>query len=311
MSNTSSSACANDALLLERCLSDWQWIDGLSTATLAAYQADLQQFLGFLNQKNVESASAQAADIELFLAAKTKRVKNSSLARKLSSIKHFYQWLRQNQLCADNPAESVLKVSLAPRLPKSLSEGSIEALLAAPDVSSAIGVRDRAMLELMYAAGLRVSELVDIKVSQVNLDVGALIVLGKRSKERMVPYGQEAAHWLGEYLRWARPELLRGQLENALWVAAKRKASSDGLTRQMIWILIKQYAKQAGLNPMPSPHTLRHAFATHLLNHGADLKSLQQLLGHASITTTEIYTHVANERLKQVYLQHHPRAAYQ
>jgi integrase/recombinase XerD len=305
---TKSELVCSGFILLERCLSDWRWIDGLSTATLSAYQSDLQQFLAFLKQKNVEPSTAQTADIELFLAAQTKRVKNSSLARKRSAIKHFYQWLRQNQLCAENPAESVLKVSLSPRLPKSLSEGSIDALLAAPDVSSAIGVRDRAMLELMYAAGLRVSELVELKTSQINLDVGALIVLGKRAKERMIPYGQEASHWLNEYLSWARPELLRGQLENALWVAAKRKATSDGLTRQMAWILIKQYAKQVELNPMPSPHTLRHAFATHLLNHGADLKSLQQLLGHASITTTEIYTHVANERLKQVYQQHHPRA---
>jgi integrase/recombinase XerD len=164
------------------------------------------------------------------------------------------------------------------------------------------------MLEVMYASGLRVSELVSLRVDFLNETMQVLLVRGKRDKERMLPYGQEAAYWLGRYVKEARPELLKGGVEDFLWVAAKRTATSAGLSRQMVWILIKAYAKRAGVVPLPSPHTLRHAFATHLLNHGADLKSLQQMLGHASITTTEIYTHVAKERLKKLYQQHHPRA---
>jgi len=245
----------------------------------------------------------QAEDLNAYFAARHDETKPSSSNRRLAVLKRFFQLaLRQHHVTAD-PCLKLRSARQPQRLPKTMSEGQVEALLAAPDVSTPLGLRDRAMIELMYASGLRVSELVTLKSIEVGMNEGVLRVTGKGSKTRLVPFGEEAGAWMARYLAEARSQILQGQIDDALFVTAR----GGPMTRQMFWTLIKKYALQAGITVRLSPHTLRHAFATHLLNHGADLRVVQLLLGHADISTTQIYTHVARERLKQLHAAHHPR----
>ncbi len=285
---------------------DALWLeDGLSRNTLDSYRRDLQQFSGWLQGHGGHDLLAvDQALIQEYLAHKFRaQARASSAARLLSSLKRFYRHaLRQNAISAD-PTLRIDTPKLPRALPKTLTEADVEALLAAPVLDQPLGLRDRAMLEVLYASGLRVSELVTLTVPQVSRDMGVVRVLGKGSKERLVPLGEEALAWIGRYLREARPLLLKGRASDALFVTARAAA----MTRQSFWHLLKRYAMQAGLSKPISPHTLRHAFATHLLNHGADLRVVQLLLGHADISTTQIYTHVAQERMKQLHAKHHPR----
>jgi integrase/recombinase XerD len=272
---------------------DALWLeDGLSRNTIGAYRTDLEQFFAFLKKSPVEAGEA---DLFGFLAARKGRA--SSAARLVSSLKRFYQYcLRERRIAAD-PTLKLDPPKRAPRFPKTLSEADVEALLAAPDTATPLGLRDRAMLETLYATGLRVSELVGLKVFQADLDAMVLRVMGKGAKERLVPLGEEAVHWITRYLRE------RNSTSDALFITAR----GEGMTRQAFWHLIRRYGARAIPGKKLSPHVLRHAFATHLINHGADLRVVQLLLGHADISTTQIYTHVARERLKALHAKHHPR----
>jgi integrase/recombinase XerD len=278
---------------------DALWLeDGLSQNTIAAYRADLEQLQQFLGG---DLLKADEAALFRFMASRKGRA--SSAARRLSSLKRFYQYcLRERHVDAD-PTLKLDPPKRAPRFPKTLSEADVEALLAAPQAGTAIGLRDRAMLELLYATGLRVSELVALKTLQVNLDAGVVRVMGKGSKERLVPLGEEAVDWIARYMKEARPELKGKREPDALFITAR----GAGMTRQAFWHLIRRYGVRAIPGKALSPHVLRHAFATHLINHGADLRVVQMLLGHADISTTQIYTHVARERLRQLHAKHHPR----
>ena len=286
---------------------DTLWLEqGLARNSLDAYRRDLKLFAGWLQTRRPERASllaVQPEDIAAYFAERHADTRPSSANRRLSVLKRFYQLaLRRNQI----PHDPCLKMASARqpvRFVHTLTEGQVEALLAAPDVSTPLGLRERTMLELMYASGLRVSELVALKLVEVSLNDGVLRVTGKGSKTRLVPFGEEARAWLERYLKDARGIILNGQVDDALFVTGRGGA----MTRQMFWILIKKHAQKAGIQGPLSPHTLRHAFATHLLNHGADLRVVQLLLGHADISTTQIYTHVARERLKHLHAQHHPR----
>ncbi len=279
---------------------DALWLeDGLSRNTLSSYRRDLEQFAAFLKKSPLEKASEQ--DLFAFLAARRGRA--SSAARMLSSLKRFYGWcLRERHIKAD-PTLKIDPPKRAPRFPKVLSEADVEALLAAPDVAAPLGMRDRAMFEVLYASGLRVSELVGLKVFEVNLDAGVLRVLGKGSKERLVPLGEEAVDWVRRYKKEFRSSLLKKKSSDYLFVTGR----GEGMTRQAFWQNIKRYGARAVPKKHFSPHVLRHAFATHLINHGADLRVVQMLLGHADISTTQIYTHVARERMKALHAKHHPR----
>ncbi|NVO08284.1 MAG: site-specific tyrosine recombinase XerD [Rhodoferax sp.] len=285
------------------------WLEeGLSKNTLAAYRRDLTLYAHWL------STQARALDetVELNLQAyfahrHTPGSKATSANRRLTVFKRYFRWaLRENRLAAD-PTLKLQSAKQALRVPKTLTEAQVEALLAAPDTSSALGIRDRTMLELMYASGLRVSELVDLRVFNVSLNDNVLRVLGKGSKERLVPFGEVAAQWLRQYLGAPRQELLAGKQTQDLFVTVRGPTVGSAMSRVMFWMVVKKYALAAGIRSPLSPHTLRHAFATHLLNHGADLRAVQMLLGHADISTTTIYTHVARERLAQLHAQHHPR----
>ncbi len=293
-----------DALIDEFC--DALWLeDGLSRNTLDAYRRDLAQFALWLQkQLGKDLMSADHGDLQRYLAHQfQKKTRASSAARLLSSLKRLYRWLqRQNRIKID-PTLNIDTTTLPRSLPKSMTEADVESLLGTPDVETPRGVRDKAMLEVLYASGLRVSELVTLKVPQVSQDMGVVRVMGKGSKERLVPLGDEALAWVKRYAAEARAELLSGQASDDLFVTAQGGA----MTRQSFWQIIKRYALQAGLKSAISPHVLRHAFATHLLNHGADLRVVQLLLGHSDISTTQIYTHVARERLKQLHATHHPR----
>jgi integrase/recombinase XerD len=292
-----------DAALIDGFI-DALWLeDGLAKNTLAAYRTDLGMLAVHLQHKQCLLSGAQEAQIQHYFSAQFARSKSSSSNRRLASIRRFYAWAKRQGHVVSDPTVRLETAKRAPRMPKTLSEAQVEALLAAPDVQTMLGLRDRTMLELMYASGLRVSELVGMQVVQVGLNEGVLRVLGKGTKERLVPFGLAAHDWLARYMKDARPEILRGQLADALFVTAR----GVGMTRQMFWNIIKKHALAADIKTPLSPHTLRHAFATHLLNHGADLRVVQLLLGHADITTTQIYTHVARERLKQIHAQHHPR----
>jgi integrase/recombinase XerD len=295
-----------DAKVLDR-FCDGLWLaDGLARNTLDSYRRDLAQFAGWLAQSHGRSLiDARAEDLQRHLAwqVETRRARPRTTGRLVSSLKRFYQFAVREGLRADDPAAELEGPKLPRSLPKSLSEAQVEALLAAPDVATAAGLRDRAMLETIYASGLRVSELVGLKPVQVSLDMGVVRVLGKGSKERLTPLGEEAVEWIGRYVASARPELLSGRKSDALFVTAR----AAPMTRQGFWALVKRHAKRAGIARAISPHTLRHAFATHLINHGADLRVVQLLLGHADISTTQIYTHVARERLKALHARHHPR----
>jgi len=296
----------SNAELLDE-FSDTLWLeDGLSRNTLESYRRDLNKFAMWLEQhRNASLLQGTNADIQGFLAhlVVEQKARATSTSRAISSLKRLYQYqLRQGKISVD-PTLQIATPKLPRSLPKTLTEQDVELLLQAPDVDTPLGMRDRTMLEVLYASGLRVSELVGLSVAQVSLDMGVVRVMGKGSKERLVPLGEEALDWLRRYLTEARPALLNNQVSNAMFVTARGK----GMTRQMFWYLIKRHARHGGLLKPLSPHTLRHAFATHLLNHGADLRVVQLLLGHADISTTQIYTHVARERLKQLHAQHHPR----
>ena len=284
---------------------DALWIeDGLAANTLAAYRRDLTLYAAWLARTHTRSID-QTTEADLLAYAVTRHAgsKATSSNRRLTVFKRYFRWALREHLVQADPTLKLLAARQPLRVPKSLSEAQVEALLAAPDVDTPLGLRDRTMLELMYASGLRVSELVTLKTVHLGLTEGALRVTGKGSKERLVPFGEEAHVWLQRYLATARGEILHGQASDALFVTGRGGA----MTRQMFWKLIKAHALRGGVQVPLSPHTLRHAFATHLLNHGADLRAVQMLLGHADISTTTIYTHVARERLKSLHAQHHPR----
>jgi integrase/recombinase XerD len=284
---------------------DAVWIeDGLSKNTLAAYRRDLTLYADWL-AKETEKALDDTTEIDLraYAAAQHAASKATTSNRRLTVFKRYFRWAVREKLLGIDPTLKLLSARQPLRVPKVLSEAQVEALLGAPDVDAPRGLRDRTMLELMYASGLRVSELVDLRTVQLGMSEGALRVTGKGAKERLVPFGEEAHSWLTRYLADGRAAILGGQVTDALFVTAR----GGSMTRQMFWQLIKKYALQAGVTAPLSPHTLRHAFATHLLNHGADLRAVQLLLGHADISTTTIYTHVARERLKALHATHHPR----
>jgi integrase/recombinase XerD len=295
---------AEEQALLERFL-DALWMEhGLSDHTLAAYRADLKGLAIFLRGQTRTLLNATRADVLGYLTLRVQSgARPRTTARLLSSVRRFYQYLVREGCLNSDPSSQIDAPKLGRPLPNSLTESEVEALLQAPDVSQFLGLRDRAMIELLYACGLRVSELIELPVSRLNLRQGVLRVVGKGDKERLVPLGEEAADWLERYLWEARPALLAGRLCDAVFVTQRGAA----MTRQAFWYLIKRYARQAGIRTSLSPHGLRHSFATHLLNHGADLRVLQMLLGHSSLSTTQIYTHVARERLKGLHAAHHPR----
>lgn len=285
---------------------DTLWLeDGLSSNTLAAYRRDLQALSDWLHQRPDGHTLVTASELDLagYAAARHAGSRPSSAGRRLSVFRRFYRWATREGLSLEDPTVRMDAPRQRMRLPGTLTEAQVEALLAAPDTDEALGLRDRAMLELLYASGLRVSELVTLKSVHVGLSENVLRITGKGSKERLVPFGVEASDWLLRYLSQARAQILGGQVSDALFVTAR----GDAMSRQMFWKLIKKYAQQAGITQHLSPHTLRHAFATHLLNHGADLRVVQMLLGHADISTTQVYTHVARERLRQLHEKHHPR----
>lgn len=282
---------------------DHLWVEyGLSPHSVAAYRGDLATLSGFLAQRNLSLNTAGEADLFDFLG-QADQLSARTKARRLSSMRRYYQYqLRESSLSAD-PTVRLSAPRLGRSLPKTLSEADVEALLAAPDVAATLGLRDRAMLELLYATGLRVSELVSLELGQVNTRQGVVRVTGKGAKERLVPLGEEALDCLQRYVSEARGDLCRGRPSNALFPTQRGAA----MTRQAFWYLVRRYAQKAGIQTALSPHTLRHAFATHLLNHGADLRVVQMLLGHSDISTTQIYTYVAAERLKALHAAHHPR----
>ena len=295
---------SDNDLLDEFCDSLWLE-DGLSRNTLESYRRDLRKFATWQEKQGRASIlETTQADIQAYLAHLfVLKAKATSTSRFISSLKRLFRYLlRQNRIAAD-PTLQIDTPKLPRGLPKSLTEDDVELLLDAPDVQAPLGLRDRTMLEVLYATGLRVSELVGLSVAQVSMDMGVVRVLGKGSKERLVPLGEEALDWLKRYLAEGRPLLLSGRISDAMFVTQR----GEGMTRQMFWYLIKKHAKHGGMHKPLSPHTLRHAFATHLLNHGADLRVVQMLLGHSDISTTQIYTHVARERLKQLHAMHHPR----
>lgn len=285
-----------DALWLER---------GLSRNTLAAYQSDLRHTAGWLATQGVGLMQAERADLLAYLAHLVAcEVKARSSARKLSALRQFYRLAVREAWLKHDPTALIEAPKLGRPLPKALSEADVEALLDAPDLAVAEGVRDRCMLELLYATGLRVSELVGLQVDQIALSQGVVRVTGKGGKERLVPLGEQALDWVVRFVRAERQDLLAGKVCDALFPTRR----GAGMTRQAFWYRIKKHAQSAGISKALSPHTLRHAFATHLLNHGADLRVVQLLLGHSSVSTTQIYTHVARERLKNLHAAHHPRA---
>ena len=286
---------------------DQLWLqDGLAATSLASYRRDLALWAEWLERnRHKVLLAADRGDVESFLADQFRnRAKATSIGRRLSSMRRFYRMQSAAGAVEVDPTLRVRAPKLPRRLPKSLSEEQVEALLEAPDTETTLGLRDRAMLETLSATGLRVSELVGLKLAQVSFDMGIVRVLGKGSKERLVPLGEESILWLRRYLVETRPALVGHGKSDAVFVTARRGA----LSRQAFWHIVKRYATRAGITRASlSPHTLRHAFATHLLNHGADLRVVQLLLGHSDITTTTIYTHVARERLKQLHARHHPR----
>ncbi len=297
----------DDRRLLEQFL-DHLWMEhGLTENTLSAYRNDLAGFSGWLGGKHNQLVSVSTGDVQQYLASKFENgYKSRSSARLLSTLRRFYAWLLRDKRISEDPTRLLESPRAERTLPVSLNEEQVEHLLDAPDTTDDVGYRDRAMLELLYATGLRVSELVNLQQSQVSIEPGVLRIMGKGNKERLVPVGEVALDWLAAYLRHVRPSLLQNKTAtNAVFVTQRGGA----MTRQAFWYMIKRHAVTAGINPEKlSPHTLRHAFATHLLNHGADLRVVQMLLGHSDISTTQIYTHVADQRLRELYRKHHPRA---
>ncbi len=283
---------------------DAVWLEsGLSGNTLNAYRTDLAAFEAWLGKKSLALEAASRAEVLGYLAANVRQgLSPRSSARRLSTLRRFYRYLLREGLIQDDPTSDVRSPSLGRPLPKAITEASVEKLLAAPP-NTTLGVRDRAMLETMYASGLRVSELVALALNELDLTTGLVRVTGKGGKERIVPLGDEATGRLGEYLQTARPSLLGEHKSGAVFLTRR----GQPMTRQAFWQLIKRYSALAGIDSSLSPHSLRHAFATHLLNHGADLRSVQMLLGHADLSTTQIYTHVARARLQSLHSSHHPR----
>ncbi len=297
---------ANNKDLIER-FCDALWLqEGLSANTLEAYRRDLEGLSRWISSRHSTLLSVSKADLEDYLSAciVNKKMKPSSQARLLSSLRRFYGYLVREEKIKTDPTTLIDPPKLGRSLPKSLSEEQVEKLLESPDVAKPLGLRDRAMLETLYATGLRVSELVGLTLSQVSLTQGVVRVIGKGDKERLVPLGEEAISWISRYLAEGRPRLIKSRSTDALFTTAR----GGPMTRQAFWHNLKGHTRQAGIDVKKlSPHTLRHAFATHLLNHGADLRVVQMLLGHADLSTTQIYTHVAQARLKTLHEQHHPR----
>jgi len=282
---------------------DAMWLEsGLSKNTLSAYRSDMNRFAKFIVNKDL--IDVDQANIQGLLAVlMAEGTKASSSARVLSTLRRFYRYqIRENRIASD-PCAQVLSPRLGRPLPKAVSESQVDKLLSAPDTQTPLGIRDRTMLETLYATGLRVSELVELTLLEVSTQVGVVRIVGKGNKERLVPLGEQAVDWIERYQHSARQDLLRDHQSDAMFVTAR----GAGMTRQAFWHIIKKYAVIAGIESGLSPHTLRHAFATHLINHGADLRSVQMLLGHADLSTTQIYTHIARERLQSMHAEHHPR----
>jgi integrase/recombinase XerD len=288
---------------------DAVWLeDGLSANSLAAYRRDLAALADWLSQSSGISLNAvQELHLQAYFAARHSLSKATSANRRLTVFKRYYRWALRERIVEVDPTLRMLAAKQALRVPKTLSEEQVDALLSAPDTNTALGLRDKAMLELLYASGLRVTELVKLKTLHVSLNEGVLRIMGKGSKERLVPFGDMARDSLTDYMQNARGALLGAKQTDDLFVTTSGPKAGTAMSRIMFWQLIKKYAVLSGITAPLSPHTLRHAFATHLLNHGADLRSVQVLLGHADISTTTIYTHVARERLKNLHAKHHPR----
>jgi integrase/recombinase XerD len=284
---------------------DAVWMErGLSPNTLSAYRADLTALDRWLQGRGCSSLAAKRADVLAFIAHRVEGgARPRSTARQLSSFRRYYRYLIREGTIKEDPTAQIAMPKIGRSLPKSLTEEEVEALLAAPTLDDPLGNRDRSMLEVLYATGLRVSELVNLKSSQVNMNQGVLRIVGKGDRERLIPLGEEAVEWLQKFISGPRLEILLERQTEYLFPTRR----GDRMTRQAFWHIIKRYAQKAGVAKTLSPHTLRHAFATHLLNHGADLRVVQMLLGHSDLSTTQIYTHVARERMKELHAQHHPR----
>ncbi len=282
------------------------WLeDGLSQQTLAAYRRDLQGLTRWMIDQNIDNITRlQRDNLYQYLGQRVDNgVSTRSIARCLSSIRRFYRYLVREKIITSDPSALLESPKLGRLLPKTMTEKDVVALLNAPNIDDSIGFRDRAMLELLYASGLRVSELINIDMFSLSIQQGVVRVNGKGDKERLVPIGEEAIDWIEKYTKNIRPDILNGKQSSMLFVTKR----GSGMTRQAFWYIIKKYALQAGIYVSLSPHVLRHAFASHLLNHGADLRVVQLLLGHADLSTTQIYTHIAKQRLKELHAKHHPR----
>jgi integrase/recombinase XerD len=285
---------------------DALWLeDGLSKNSLEAYRRDLTLYALTLGGRALDTTAE--LDLQSYFAQAHSATKATTANRRLTVFKRYFRWALRTGLVSVDPTLKLQSAKQALRVPKTLTEAQVEALLATPDTSHALGVRDRTMLELMYASGLRVSELVTLKILNLGLNDNVVRVIGKGANERLVPFGEVASHWLQHYLAGARAELLGGKQTDDLFVTVRGATPGTAMSRVMFWMVVKKYALQAGIRSALSPHTLRHAFATHLLNHGADLRAVQMLLGHVDISTTTIYTHIARERLAQLHARHHPR----
>jgi integrase/recombinase XerD len=284
---------------------DAVWMErGLSANTLAAYRADLSALARWLAEKQIPISRTTRNDLLAFIAWRVEKgARPRSTARQLSSFRRFFRYLVRDGGVKEDPTTQIAMPKIGRSLPKSLTEGEVDALLNAPLVTDPLGHRDRTMLEVLYATGLRVTELVNLRHNQVNLNQGVLRIVGKGNRERLIPLGEESVHWLQQFVQGPRAEILLERQTDFLFPTRR----GDKMTRQAFWHIIKRYARKAGIDKDLSPHTLRHAFATHLLNHGADLRVVQMLLGHSDLSTTQIYTHVARERMKELHAQHHPR----
>ena len=287
---------------------DALWLeDGLSKNTLSAYRRDLTLFARWLGEQGKSLQQTTETDLQAYFAARHSVTKATSANRRLTVLKRYFRWALREHYAVVDPTLKIQPARQAMRSPSTLTEAQVEALLFAPDLATALGVRDRTMLELMYASGLRVSELVSLKVLNISLNDHVVRVTGKGNKERLIPFGEVASDWLKQYLSQVRPAMTAGKPTSDLFVTNRGSKMGTAMSRVMFWMIVKKYAVMVGITSKLSPHTLRHAFATHLLNHGADLRAVQMLLGHADISTTTIYTHVARERLKKVLAQNHPR----
>lgn len=278
--------------------------EGLQPLTLQSYLSDLQKLESYLAEQDIQLEQVDTQILQTYIQQKlVEKISPRSIARFVSAFKHFYDFLIVSQIREDNPARKLIVPKFTATLPESLSENDVEALLNSHDLSTPLGLRDRAMMELLYSCGLRVTELISLTMSQINLQAGVVRLVGKGNKERLVPIGEVGIEWLEKYLDEARGELSKGNSSEWLFLSNR----GDAMTRQAFWYVIKKTAQRVGISSTISPHTLRHAFATHLVNHGADLRVVQLLLGHSSLSTTQIYTHIAKERLKSIHQEHHPR----